>query len=202
MPPRRAIPAPPPLRHPSTNTPQITNYEQFYRTLLEPLQLYSEQPATSAPVSPRRRGQRYNPIYPDLLASHDAYIGPTSPSNLEPFSNRLNSVLTSANAPTNSDQRGLVALMEELANQSREDMRGALHPANLPAQHATHIRSLRLSYASLLNRVHEEGVVDRITSELSQEDRERFETAHELLSAESSLLNIAEPYATRLPHLG
>jgi hypothetical protein len=94
---------------------------------------------------------------------------------------------------------GLLAVLEEAGNTAKWEMQTALHPDNVRAQHKTALSALSAKITNLLNAV--EADTQRLVSQLSEAESERFLLAHELLRAEKQLLNAASRLATSTPDL-
>ncbi|KAI3481026.1 hypothetical protein L1887_56800 [Cichorium endivia] len=182
---------------------QMSAYRQMYSSALAPVQAYVASPRVIAPVSPP--WPLNNPTaamqrYLGALSNHDGYISPDAGAHLQSVRNNVRTVVEHANSPNaRAYQRGLLAVMEEAGSTAKWEMQTALHPENVRAQHKTALSALSAKITNLLNAV--EADTQRLMSQLSEAESERFLLAHELLRAEKQLLNAASRLATSTPHL-
>ncbi|CBQ73631.1 conserved hypothetical Ustilaginaceae-specific protein [Sporisorium reilianum SRZ2] len=210
QPPRRMQPAPPPLYHAAPpasvfavdNTP--SGYEQLYRSYLVPLQLYAPRPEHYAPQgSPRGRAALLPnyAAYQHFVREHPAYISPDAGHTVPALVARMTAITDAQHAARRDKQRAFLALFTELGQQAKVEMKNALHPENLTSQHVTPLEELQGKYKLLLDPLERRENVERLTSHLDEEERERFLETVNVLSAESKLLEAAQRYATRFPHV-
>ena len=102
MPPIRMQP-PDVLGGPNGRTSQ---YEQLYRSYLDPLQLYRDTPPQYAPLISRGRNRWSNlQRYTGLVQSHSAYINPRAGDALNTVMLRAHSLTSSPTPPTLAQQR-------------------------------------------------------------------------------------------------
>ncbi|SJX63470.1 uncharacterized protein SRS1_14226 [Sporisorium reilianum f. sp. reilianum] len=210
QPPRRVQPVPPPLYHSAPpasafavdNTP--SQYEQLYRSYLEPLELYAPRPERFAPQGSSRGRAALEPnyaAYQSFVREHPAYIGPHAGHTVPALVARMTAITDAQHAANRAEQRAFLALFIELGQQAKVEMKNALHPENLTSQHVRPLEELQRKYKLLLDPLNSTENVERLTDQLGEEEQERFLETVNVLDAESKLLEAAQRYATRFPHV-
>ncbi|SPC64311.1 uncharacterized protein UHOD_20689 [Ustilago sp. UG-2017b] len=212
------LPMPPPTRRPRQSDPN--QYENLYRSYLQPLDLYHRSPSIYAPITSARSNRgTFNHIYTEMLLSdHPAYIHPLTADRLNPVLLRMTDLTNrDEGRPLSlSDQRefsplfpffysllpltvlflgfwigGFVGLFEEATREAKEELQIPLHPENIKAQHNYPLRQLLTKYKQLLGMLKNPAHLERLTGLLGVEDKIRFEEALEVLAAERELLDVA-----------
>ncbi len=182
---------PTPRSHTSGQSPSCSSLP--IRTALPhpppPSQSLRREPTPFRPALLPRRRQRVDPSFPSRYAtyvdSHSAYISPYAPDDLTAVTTRIQRLLTSPHPPTRQDQLGIAHLFEEVGRQAQEDLQTALHPENVVAQHITPISSLAEKYKNMLRMLDGRGNVERLTNQLGEDERARFEWTYEVVAAEN-----------------